>query len=49
MKKSSWGLDLPEEEHAHPVIAAAAITEIENITDIPEASPALQAASKYAG
>ena len=31
------GLDLPKEEDAHPVIAAAAITEIENITDIPEA------------
>ena len=36
-----WGLDLPKEEDAHPVVAAAAITEIENITDIPEASLAL--------
>ena len=44
-----WGLDLPEEEDVHPVIAAAAITEMEDITDIPEASPALQVASKYAG
>ena len=43
------GLDLPEEEDAHPVIAAAAVTEIENITDIPEASPAPWVASKYAG
>ena len=42
-------MDLPEEEDAHPIIAAAAVTEIENITDIPEASPALQDASKYAG
>ena len=44
-----WGLDLPEEEDAHPIIAAAAVTEIENITDIPEASLAPWAASKYAG
>ena len=43
------GLDLPEEEDAHPVVAAAAVTEIENITDIPEASPAPWAVSKYAG
>ena len=42
------GLDLPKEEDAHPVVTAAAITKIENITDIPEASPALQVASKYA-
>ena len=33
-----WGLDLPEEEDTHPVITAAAVTKIENITDIPEAS-----------
>ena len=44
-----WGLDLPEEEGTHPVIAAAAITEMEDITDIPEVSPAPEAASKYAG
>ena len=44
-----WGLDLPKEEGAHPIIAAAAITEMEDITDIPEVSPALEASSKYAG
>ena len=44
-----WGLDLPEEEDTHSVIAAVAITEIENITDIPEASPVQRVASKYAG
>ena len=41
------GLDLPKEEGSHPIIAAAAVTEMEGITDIPEASPALEAASKY--
>ena len=43
-----WGLDLPEEEGAHPIITAAAVTEMEDITDIPEASPAPEVASKYA-
>ena len=43
-----WGLDLPEEEGTHPVIAAAAVTEMEDMTDIPEVSPAPEAASKYA-
>ena len=33
-----WGLDLPKEEDAHPIVTAAAVTKIENITDIPEAS-----------
>ena len=42
-----WGLDLPKEEGTHPIIAAAAVTEMEDITDIPEVSPALEAASKY--
>ena len=43
------GLDLPEEEGAHPIIAAAAITEMEDITDIPEASLTPEAMSKYVG
>ena len=43
-----WGLDLPEEEGAHPIIAAAAVTEMEDITDIPEVFPAQEVASKYA-
>ena len=42
------GLDLPKEEGPHPAVTAAAITEMEDITDIPEASPALEVASKYA-
>ena len=44
-----WGLDLPKEEGTHPIIAAAAATDMEDITDIPEVSPALEAVSKYAG
>ena len=43
-----WGLDLPEEEGSPPIIAAAAVTKIADITDIPEAFLALQAVSKYA-
>ena len=48
MEEVFLGLDLPKEEGAHPVITAAAITEMEDITDIPEASPAPEVASKYA-
>ena len=44
------GLDLPQEEgDGSPAIAIMAVTEISDIADIPEASPAPKTISKYPG
>ena len=44
------GLDLPQEEgDGSPTITVMAVTEISDIADIPEASPALKTISKYPG
>ena len=44
------GLDLPQEEgDGSPAITIEAVTEILDIADVPEASPALKTISKYPG
>ena len=49
-KEVFQGLDLTQEEgDGSPTIAVAAVTEISDIDDIPEASPAPKTISKYPG
>ena len=44
------GLDLPQVEgDSSPAIAIMAVTEISDIADVPESSPALKTISKYPG